>query len=903
MSHVNQEKKPATGNGELLKALPLDYKASRTFHQQQNEQAFREAMRSSGVDYWGEVMADDEIHRFAPGRKGDKDGWYVFYGSAGAYGDWRQGIKGTWSVNRDSLSTKQKAQVNRQIKEAQRVAAEETQRKQEEAAIQSQKDWGSFSEEGASPYLDRKQVKALGVRFGQDPDQRPFVAIPLRDVRGKLWSYQKIYDEGSKRFLKGGRKKGCFHLLGSIQKEQPVYVVEGYATGASVHQATGNPVVVALDAGNLEHVIQDLRQRYPDREIIIAGDDDRWKEGKPNVGREKAEALARQYGCGVVFPVFSNEHAEHKPTDFNDLHCLQGMEAVQKQLAEVRTSKPPSILPPGFTHRKEGLYYDDDWVCSPLEMIAYTHDDQSQNWGRLIRFKDFNDHVHEIAIPMEWLGGDGVELCSWLLSLGLRISPKKKIRSRFMECLQNTVLQKKALCTSRIGWYKDHFVLPDTTIPETEAFYLQTEPQNFVGFTQSNTLEEWQHQVALLCQGNSRLIFALSCAFAPPLLPLLGQESGGFNFLGSSSVGKSTALAVAASVWGSPDFVQQWKTTGNALEAVAEAHNHALLCLDELGQIDGREAHEIAYMLANGSGKNRLKGKGGLRRHYRWNLLFLSTGEVSIADKAQEAGQQIRAGILTRMVDIPAEVEKGYGIFETLNGFDTGHAFSQALKQATGRCYGIPIRVYLQALVQPKMTPPHDSLQLIREKIQKDFFEQYVPHEAEGQVKRVAERFVTAATAGELAIDLGILPYERGEALKAAGLCFLAWLQERDGVGNHELEAGLQQVIHFFEVHHSTRFALKLSKQDTRLYGLEEKIPHQAGYKDKTETGEYEFWVFPETFKKEICKGYSPRVILAELVKRGLLFKGTSNQFVQNVRLAEGQKKLYHFTSRILGGE
>ena len=53
MSYINQEKKPATGNGELLKALPLDYKASRTFHQQQNEQAFREAMRSSGVDYWG----------------------------------------------------------------------------------------------------------------------------------------------------------------------------------------------------------------------------------------------------------------------------------------------------------------------------------------------------------------------------------------------------------------------------------------------------------------------------------------------------------------------------------------------------------------------------------------------------------------------------------------------------------------------------------------------------------------------------------------------------------------------------------------------------------------------------------------------------------------------------------
>ncbi len=104
-----------------------------------------------------------------------------------------------------------------------------------------------------------------------------------------------------------------------------------------------------------------------------------------------------------------------------------------------------------------------------------------------------------------------------------------------------------------------------------------------------------------------------------------------------------------------------------------------MLCLDELGQVDGKEAGEIAYMLANGSGKNRLKAKGGLRKKFEWNILFLSTGEISIADKINEAGKKAQAGMMARMADIPADSGKGHKLFDTVQNFKDGNALALSI--------------------------------------------------------------------------------------------------------------------------------------------------------------------------------------------------------------------------------
>ena len=107
--------------------------------------------------------------------------------------------------------------------------------------------------------------------------------------------------------------------------------------------------------------------------------------------------------------------------------------------------------------------------------------------------------------------------------------------------------------------------------------------------------------MARLAQGNSRLVFALSVAFAGPLANVAGEDSGGFHIRGGTSIGKSTALKVAASVWGDPvAYPRLWRATANGLEGLAALHNDGLLILDELSQIDPKEAGEAAYLLANG---------------------------------------------------------------------------------------------------------------------------------------------------------------------------------------------------------------------------------------------------------------------------------------------------------------
>ena len=151
--------------------------------------------------------------------------------------------------------------------------------------------------------------------------------------------------------------------------------------------------------------------------------------------------------------------------------------------------------------------------------------------------------------------------------------------------------------------------------------------------------------MASLAPGNSRLVLALSAAFAAALIGRCDAESGGIHFRGPSSTGKSTALIMAASVWGGGDggeYVRSWRATSNGLEGVALAHCDALLCLDEISEVGPREAGEISYMLGNGSGKSRSTREGLAKPPSRWRLLFLSSGEVSLADKIAEEGRSRR---------------------------------------------------------------------------------------------------------------------------------------------------------------------------------------------------------------------------------------------------------------------
>ena len=144
------------------------------------------------------------------------------------------------------------------------------------------------------PYLSTKKVLSHGLK-----EYKGCLLIPLRDVEGKLWSLQFIDKNSEKRFLSGGKKKGCFFLIGTLGEN--AFVCEGYATGATIYECTAVPTVVAFDAGNLESVVQALRKQYPNLKMILCADNDCY--GEANVGVEKANAALKEAGAKRVVPL------------------------------------------------------------------------------------------------------------------------------------------------------------------------------------------------------------------------------------------------------------------------------------------------------------------------------------------------------------------------------------------------------------------------------------------------------------------------------------------------------------------------------------------------------------------------------------------------------------------------
>ena len=232
---------------------------------------FSTAMQAAGLAPPDTIEADGGLHRFSTsGKRGDDSGWYVLHPdgvAAGVFGCWRNGLSQTWSSKPDTAMTQAERDAHRQRIKAMKAQrdAEQAQRQQlarkTAAAL-----WQAAAPAMQHEYLARKGIQPHGARC----DGHRLV-IPLRDVDGTLHSLQTIAPDGDKRFMPGGRVAGCYHSMG---KPQGVLVVcEGFATGASIHEATGHAVAVAFNAGNLLPVAQALHGKYPALRIIVAADD------------------------------------------------------------------------------------------------------------------------------------------------------------------------------------------------------------------------------------------------------------------------------------------------------------------------------------------------------------------------------------------------------------------------------------------------------------------------------------------------------------------------------------------------------------------------------------------------------------------------------------------------------
>ena len=337
-------------------------------------------------------------------------------------------------------------------------------------------------------------------------------------------------------------------------------------------------------------------------------------------------------------------------------------------------------------------------------------------------------------------------------------------------------------------------------------------------------------------------------------------------------------------------MLTRWRATSNGLEAVAQSFNDSLLCLDELAQVDPKEAGEISYMLGNGTGKARMNRDVTMRAKTSWRLLFLSAGEIGLAGHMLTAGKRAKAGQEVRLADIPADAGAGFGIFENLHGFESGDRLARAIGQATKRFYGAAEAAFLSAIVGDL-----DRVAEMVETFRAEFTAEIVPPGADGQVARVAGRFALVAAAGELATQLGVTGWEAGEAINAAKACFNSWVDTRGGVGAREAENALSQVRQFFEMHGESRFSRKNGTDHRDTF-------NRAGFRNGNEAESVQFWVLPEVFKNEICNGLEMSFVTRLLVTEGWIIpeKSTGKAISTHRLPGMGPTKCYLFRAGFL---
>jgi len=545
--------------------------------------------------------------------------------------------------------------------------------------------------------------------------------------------------------------------------------------------------------------------------------------------------------------------------------------------------RPKSVgqmaLPSGFVHRADGIYYIDkgsssspNFVCANFIADAQTRDDQNKAWGLALSWLDDDNHRHTFAMAMSMLAGEGNELRATLLDGGFRIATSRNGRSAFIELISKLKVTTRARAVDKVGWTDRAFVLPGHTIgdtPENRVIFQGSESVDH-SYRSRGSLTDWQENVGRYAVGNSRLAITIAAAFVGPLLVLIGEEGGGINLRGPSSIGKSTALFACGSVWGPASYVRQWRATTNGLEAVCLQHTQTVLCLDEVAQLDPRDAAQAAYMIANGMGKARATRAGLLRSPASWNVMFVSSGEISLADLAgrdARGSKRSAAGQEVRILDFEADAGAGLGLFETLHDADSAEALARTIKDGIGSAYGVAGPTYVERMIEEMDGLP------IRIKAAIDrFAAEHVPTTASGQVARAARRFGMIAAAGELAVDLGVLPWPRGEATKAAGVVFRQWLTSRGGgTGAAEDRDAVAKVRAFLEMHGSSRFESFTADEDNI------RINHRAGFWRDREGGR-EYLVLSEAWKNEVCAGMDSKRVATVLGDRNLLLRDSAGK-------------------------
>ncbi|MEX3547661.1 MAG: zincin-like metallopeptidase domain-containing protein [Burkholderia sp.] len=316
------------------------------------QEEFAEALRSVGCVVSGEhPIMDGQKHRISvEGEKHSEkagSGFYVGHldgHPAGYIKNNKTGIDMKWKSKGYALDPEQKAALQAEAAAKLQARDAEQARLQEATAQRVGRQMADLVPVAQpTPYMQAKGIEPQPGVLTDKEGQKTY--IPATDVDGKQWTMQYIQEDGTKRFAKDSRKEGCFHVVGGMDAlaQAPALVIgEGYATASSLSQSLGFATVAAFDSGNLPAVAKALHEKFPDKPVIIAGDNDQHLEATQGVnpGKAKAQEAAKATGDKVLLPIFAPGEQAANPkgfTDFNDLATKSalGKEGIDRQVRSV----------------------------------------------------------------------------------------------------------------------------------------------------------------------------------------------------------------------------------------------------------------------------------------------------------------------------------------------------------------------------------------------------------------------------------------------------------------------------------------------------------------------------------------------------------------------------------------
>ncbi len=410
-------------------------------------------------------------------------------------------------------------------------------------------------------------------------------------------------------------------------------------------------------------------------------------------------------------------------------------------------------------------------------------------------------------------------------------------------------------------------------------------------FSEKGSLDDWNKNVGKYCLGNPRLILAICAALSAPLLKWVKHDNFGIHFFGDTSLGKTNAYRVCASLSCLKPTLNSWNSTENAFIAIAKFHNDAVAIFDDIGSARPQEIERVAYHLMNGSDRDRAKGDGTLVESQTFRLVALSNGEFDYRTFFLKAKITIAEGQIVRFLSIPVTKENG-GMFQNMHGYDDGAEFIKLLKENTSQYYGTVMPEFIKFLSYNQESISEKAKVMIVEYANKLKASLPVWYKVGGREGRVIQCFALMACAGELAIEDGILAWKKGDAFAGLCACFKAWEKHdrsNTPVTDEEVLADVRNV---------------LNDNDQEFVHINERAsywePSDVGYIKKVH-GISAYLVFPEFFESVICGQFDKEKVIEVLMTSNLLILGDKNRHRLPVQMPKqtGSGKMNFYAIRL----